>query len=70
MSDFHQAMVYNVREFPYVSARTIFMSRHSSHPSDAIELVLRLLVKLDHEHNVDDVLVDQSKAFLVTVLSM
>ena len=38
--------------------------------SDAIELVLRLLIKLDHEHNVDDVLVDQSKAFLVAVLSM
>ena len=70
MSDFHQAMVYNVREFPYVSACTVFLSSHSPHPSDAIELVQRLLVKLDHEHNVDDVLVDQSKAFLVTVLSM
>ena len=66
-------MVYNVRELPYVSARTavrVFLNIHSPHPSDAIELVLRLLVKLDHEHNADDILVDQSKAFLVTVLSM
>ncbi|KZT67735.1 hypothetical protein DAEQUDRAFT_712938 [Daedalea quercina L-15889] len=52
----------------------IFIKRWSTmagnFPIDAIELVLKLMATLDHEHNADDVLVEQSKTFLTAILSI